>query len=308
MDSTSDNPEPVVDDPKQLLEESLSDNPSGSAPKKKRRRPMLPIRVLYYICFMFISIAVMAMIFEKSFIFFPSKYPDGYWNQPGLDPVDVGFEADDGTKLHGWYVAAEKPTAVILYCHGNAGNITHRGDILRTLRDRVGASVFIFDYRGYGRSEGRPNEPGILKDARAARSKLAELAACEESDIVLMGRSLGGGVAVDLAASDGARGLVLESTFSNLPDVAAHHYPFLPVRILMRTRMDSIAKIEKYKGPYLQSHGNADRIVPFEYGQKLFEASGRPDSDFYVIEGGDHNDSQPSQYYERLREFILAIE
>ena len=114
-----------------------------------------------------------------------------------------------------------------LFLHGNAGNITHRDDRLLTLR-RLGFSVLMLDYRGYGRSEGSPSEKGVLLDARAARAWLAQRAGVAEQEIVLWGESLGGGVAVDLAAKDGARGLILESTFTSLPDMAAHHYRWLP--------------------------------------------------------------------------------
>ena len=172
------------------------------------------------------------------------------------------------------------------------------------LHDRVGASVLIFDYRGYGRSEGRPSEAGVLADARAARSWLAareKIAA--KTDWCCMGESLGGAVAVDLAAADGARALVLESTFSSLPDVAAHHYPWLPVHWLMRTRLDSRAKIAAYHGPLLESHGRPDTIIPFALGRRLFEAANEP-KQFFTIPDRDHNDPRPDEYYDALAKFL----
>jgi fermentation-respiration switch protein FrsA (DUF1100 family) len=255
----------------------------------------------------YLIVLLLLMIFEESFIFFPYKY-DGseYWQPPGLTYEDVFFEADDGTKLHGWYCPHESPRAVVLFAHGNAGNITHRADVVRRLQ-RLGLSVFLFDYRGYGRSEGRPDEDGILADARAARSKLAELAGVSARDIVLMGRSLGGAVAVDLAAEQGARGLVVESTFSSMGDVAAVHYPWLPVRLLLRTRLDSVGKIANYAGPLLQSHGELDGTIPYHLGRQLYDASPAVDGDgkqFYTVQNADHNDPQPAEYYELLDEFI----
>ena len=155
----------------------------------------------------------------------------------------------------------------MLFCHGNGGNITHRVDALKMLHRRAGVSVLIFDYRGYGRSEGKPSEAGVLADARAARAWLAAREKIAEADVVLMGESLGGAVAVDLAARDGARALVLESTFSSLPDVAAYHYPWLPVRWVMRTRFDSAGKIGDYHGPLLagprrRRHDRAAAVRP----------------------------------------------
>ncbi len=263
-------------------------------------------RLLRGALFVYIGLAVLMMIGENSLIFFPSRYPDGDWQPRGLSFEDAWFNAADGMRLHGWYVAHEHPRAVILFFHGNAGNITHREDVVRTLHDRFGSSVMIFDYRGYGRSEGSPNEAGILADGRAARAWLAKRAEIPEQQIVLMGESLGGAVAVDLAAADGARGLVLENTFSSLPDVAAAHFPWLPVHMLMRTRLDSAAKIGNYHGPLLQAHGDRDQIVPYASGQRLFAAANEP-KQFVTIPGGDHNDPRTPQFYQALDEFFKTL-
>lgn len=282
--------------------------PAGVAPRRPARS--LPRRLLWFavgLVGIFLLLIVVMMFLEESLIFFPARYPDGDWNPAGLVFEDAWFEADDGTKLHGWHVAHDHPRAVVLFCHGNAGNLTHRADVMRVLHQRVGVSLLMFDYRGYGRSEGKPNEEGVLADARAARRWLARHEGIAEQDVVLMGRSLGGAVAVDLAAADGARALVLESTFSSLPDVAAHHYPGLPVRMLMRTRLDSISKIGNYHGPLLASHGDADTIVPYASGRKLHDAANEPKR-FFVISHGDHNDPQPPEYYETLIEFLDRLD
>jgi uncharacterized protein len=219
---------------------------------------------------------------------------------------DAWFQAADGTRLHGWYVPKTDARAAVLFCHGNAGNITHRADILNTLHRHVGVSTLIFDYRGYGHSEGKPNEAGLLADARAARRWLADREKIAEADVVLMGESIGGAVAVDLAARDGARALVLESTFNNLPDVAAYHYPWLPVRWAMRTRLDSEHKIGDYHGPLLQSHGDADTIVPLQFGRRLFDTANQP-KQFLLYRGHDHNDPMPLEYYDRLAAFLDGV-
>ena len=250
---------------------------------------------------------VLWMLFmENSLIYFPSIYPDGFWDPPGLEFEDAWFETPDGTKLHGWYVPHENPRAVVLFAHGNAGNLSHRYDLLQSLHE-LGVSVMIFDYRGYGRSEGSPSEAGILADARTARHWLAERAGVKQSDIVLMGESLGGGVMVDLAARDGARALVLENTFTSLPDVAAYHYPWLPVKLLMRTRLNSAVKIADYRGPLLQTHGDADTIIPFKIGRRLFEVANEP-KELVVIAGGDHNDPRTEQFFAALEEFLGKLE
>ena len=190
----------------------------------------------------------------------------------------------------------------MLFCHGNGGNVALWADVLRILHDRMGATAMGFDYRGYGRSEGTPSEVGVLADARAARTWLAQRAGIAENQIVLMGRSLGGAVAVDLAA-DGARGLVLESTFTSMPEVGHAKMPWLPVRTLMQTQFNSLAKISTYHGPLLQSHGTADRLIPYAMGQQLFAAANEP-KQFIAIPGGDHNDPQTDAYYAALFEFL----
>jgi hypothetical protein len=261
---------------------------------------MLALVVAYLFC-----VGVM-MILEETFIFFPLRYPEGDWEPEWLSLEDAWFSSPDGLRLHGWYAGHEDPRAVILFCHGNAGNVTHRAETLRSLHEFVGASVLIFDYRGYGRSEGKPDEEGILADARAARAWLAERAGVAEQDVVVMGRSVGGAVAVDLAAKDGARALVLESTFTSVPDLAAYHYPWLPVRLVLRTRFDSLSIIRDYHGPLLQSHGDADTIVPYRFGRRLFDAANEP-KQLFTIPGGDHNDYQPREYYEALIAFLDGV-
>jgi uncharacterized protein len=247
----------------------------------------------------FLLIVVAAMFLEDSLIYFPLAYPEGDWKPSGLTFEDAWFQATDGTRLHGWYVPKENARAAVLFCHGNGGNITHRVDALEMLHRRAGVSVLIFDYRGYGRSKGKPSEAGVLADAQAARVWLTAREHIPESDVVLMGESLGGAVAVDLAARDGARALILESTFSSLPDVAAYHYPFLPVRWAMKTRFDAIAKIGGYHGPLLQAHGDADTIVPLQFGQRLFKAANEP-KQFMLVPDHDHNDLMPVEFYDAV--------
>ena len=246
------------------------------------------------------------MFLEDSLIFYPSRYPEGNWHPPGLPFEDAWFQAADGTQLHGWYVPGKDPHGVVLFCHGNAGNITHREEILHRLRDVAGVTVFIFDYRGYGRSQGKPSGKGVLEDARAARAWLARREAVAEDRLILMGESLGGVVAVDLAAEKGARGLILESTFTSLADVGAYHFPWFPVRLLVRTRLDALAKIKNYHGPLIQSHGDADTIVPYKLGRRLFDAANEP-KQWITFPGGDHNDLRSRSYYEKLGQFVAGL-
>jgi fermentation-respiration switch protein FrsA (DUF1100 family) len=246
------------------------------------------------------SISPLAAL-EHRLAFVPIRYPLGDWEPEEIQPEDAWFSADDGTKLHGWYVEHPRPRAVILFCHGNAGNITYLASMLNGLQRGHGVSVLAFDYRGYGRSAGRPSERGILEDARAARRWLARRARVAEEDIVLMGQSLGGAVAIDLAA-DGARGLVVASTFSSFPDVAQSHVS-LPVKALTTIDLNSLEKIRQYPGPVLISHGDADEIVPYDQGRALYEAAPGPKT-FIRIPGARHNDLFPPEYWETLDQFL----
>ncbi len=234
----------------------------------------------------YLGILLVFTLLENSLVYFPSRFPDGDWSlKAGVE--DAWFTSNDGTKLHGWFLQVEQPHAVVLFCHGNGGSIAWRRDLLDVFR-ALRVSALLWSYRGYGRSEGSPHEAGILQDARAARDWLAKRAAVKKTDIVLWGESLGGAVTIDLA-QDGARALILESTFTSMPAVAAYHYPWLPVRTLMRNRYDSLAKIAGYHGPLLQFHGDADSIVPYELGRQLFDAANQP-KEFVTMEGADHND------------------
>lgn len=242
---------------------------------------------------------------DEMLALFPAKYPAGDWHPQGTFE-ECTFTSSDGVALHGWHWPAPQPRAVILHLHGNAGNVTHRAAMARNLVQRFNVSVMLFDYRGYGRSEGVATIDGLSIDARAARSELAKKADVDASEIVLMGESMGGGVAVDLASTDGARGLILQSTFSSLRDAAGAHYPKLLVKMLVKKRLESAATIANYHGPLLQMHGTADRVVPFSSGKRLFDAANEPKT-FIRVPGGDHNDPPPAEFFVALDAFLDAL-
>lgn len=242
---------------------------------------------------------------DEWFLFHPAPWQEGDGAFITLQHRDQNFEAADGTQLHAWYCPVDDPKAVVLFAHGNAGHLGHRSWLIRKLTTELQVSVMIFDYRGYGKSEGTPTVDGILMDARAARSRLAEVAGVDETEVVLMGRSLGGAVMVQLAAETAPRGLILESTFSSLHDVAESLAPSL-AWLVSKDKLDSATAIAAYKGPLLQSHGDADRTIPFDSGRELHQAA-PGEKEFVVIRGADHNDGQGRPYYEKLQAFLDGL-
>ena len=252
-----------------------------------------------------ISAITPRMTLEERLIFHPRPFKIADERPRDAEFEDVMIDSQKA-RLHGWYQGVERPTAVVLYCHGNAGNIFSRGWVVRLFRDHLNCSVLVFDYRGYGKSTGVPSEAGVLADARAARRWLAQRAKIAEKDVVLVGTSLGGAVAVDLAAKDGTRALILGSTFTSLPDVASSFFFGMPTRWLINARLDSLSKIAAYHGPLFQTHGDADAIVPFALGQKLFAAANEP-KQFIPLPGAGHNDPPTPELVQQLRRFLEAL-
>lgn len=239
---------------------------------------------------------------DELLLFQPRKFPKGDWQPHGLTFTDVWMNSADGTKIHGWYCPAEESKAVILYCHGNGGNVAGRAATLRFLQQKMNVSVLMFDYRGYGRSEGKATVAGALSDAEAARGELVKVAKVSESDIVLMGRSIGGAIAIQLAADKPPRGLILESPFSSLREVAYEHFPKL-AWLAPKNKLDSMRAISLIRCPLLQSHGDADRVISYESGRRLFAAANEP-KHFVTMAGIDHNDRPTRDYYEAMADFL----
>lgn len=253
---------------------------------------------------------LMIPLIENKIVYHPYKYPEGNWHPESysLQPEDCYFSTMDNIKLHGWFFRAESARATLLWCHGNAGNITHRLDNIKRLQP-FSINIFIFDYRGYGRSEGEPSEDGIYQDALAAYEYLLSHPEVDPKNILLFGRSLGATVAVDLATKKPSRGIILESAFTSAKDVAKEMNRWLPLHFVIRSKFDSITKIKQIHSPMLFIHGNDDEIIPITLGKKLFEAANEPKW-FYEISGAGHNDTYVvggSRYFQQLDEFIQKI-
>jgi hypothetical protein len=198
----------------------------------------------------------------------------------------VNLISKDGVKISGWWVPASQPRGVVLFCHGNGGNISYLLDTA-VIFNRLGLSSLIFDYRGYGRSEGHPSEQGTYLDAEAAWNYLVEIRKISPKDIIIFGRSLGGSIAAWLACEHRPGALVVESSFTSITDVARERFHWLPLMFVKNYRYETLHYLEEVNCPVLIIHSRNDEIVPFHHGQKLFEKAGEPKI-FVEIEGS-HN-------------------
>ncbi len=226
---------------------------------------------------------------ERSGVFFPAR---DLYRSPAADGVafeDVHFNSG-GNQLHGWYIPASG-SQVVLWMHGNAGNIADRLDQAVEMKRALGVSSFMFDYRGYGKSEGRPSEAGLYQDAEAAFRWLTETRGVNPRHIILYGHSLGSAASVDLALKEGmnAGGMVLESPFTSAADIARMIYFGLPVGLVMSVKLDNIGRIGEVKMPILVIHGVSDTVIPFSMGKEVFDAAPEPKT-FLPIAGADHSD------------------
>lgn len=235
-----------------------------------------------------ILVAVM-YAFQDRMLYFPTEDLVTTPAHRGLLFETVTFSTKDGESLHAWWIPAEgEERGVLLFSHGNAGNISGRLESA-AIFNKLGLSVLLFDYRGYGQSTGTPNEEGLYQDGQAAWTYLTQERGVDPLNIVLYGRSLGGGVATWLATRHQCAALIVEATFTSVPDVAAEHYRFLPVRLLARSKFDNLSRISQIQAAALMViHSPHDEIIPYAHGQRLYEAA-RGNKTFLEIEGG-HND------------------
>ncbi len=221
---------------------------------------------------------------EKSSLYYPSRQLELNPSDTGLEYQDVLFQASDNTKLHGWFVPAEDSKQTVIFVHGNGGNISHRMDKIRVFND-LKVNLFIFDYRGYGRSEGRPSEKGLYLDIKAAYNFIKNKDS--EGKVIIYGESLGGALAIDLASKEDVDGLITEGTFTSVADMAKIIYPWMPA-VFLKTKFNSISKIPSVNTPKLHMHSKSDNIVPFRMGEQLYEAAKEPKK--FIILQGMHND------------------
>jgi fermentation-respiration switch protein FrsA (DUF1100 family) len=261
-------------------------------------KPFLPVLLATFLS--------SACSLERRFIFHPEKEIFQTPAAAGLAFDDVWFAAEDGIRLNGWYIPHAGAEITFLWFHGNAGNISHRVDNIRFLHEQLGVNIFIFDYRGYGRSDGTASEEGTYRDGRAALRYLREHYGVAPSHLVLFGRSLGAAVAAQMATEQEQLLLILESPFVSVPEMARVLLPPIGVARLLSTQYNVAEALRRVTSPVLVLHGDRDEVVPFSQGQRVFAAAPEPKR-FYAIGGAGHNDTYLAggdHYFAALREAV----
>ncbi|HEY8509780.1 MAG TPA: alpha/beta hydrolase [Steroidobacteraceae bacterium] len=265
--------------------------------------------ILTTILALYAALVAYVYVFQSQLVFLPEIGGRALRGTPaniGLAFEELRIPTPDGVTLHAWYIRGEPGAATVLFCHGNAGNISDRLEWAKILRD-MGLGVLLFDYRGYGQSTGIPEERGIHEDARAVWDHLTSKERISPSRIVIFGESLGGAVAAHLAKDVTPAALIVHSAFTSVPDVASRFYWYLPVRLLARIRLPTADYIERVRAPVLIIHSRDDEIVPFSHAQTLLRRANDP-KELIAIEG-DHNTGfllSEEKVREGLRRFVNA--
>jgi len=244
--------------------------------------------ILLACLFLYLALALFLYLSQQGHIYFPEAQIGATPGHVGVEYTPVTFRTSDSVQLAGWFIPAAAAKGTVLFCHGNGGNISYLMETVK-LFPAMGYNLMVFDYRGYGESEGEPSEEGTYQDAEAAWEYLVRERKTVPSSIVVVGRSLGGAVAAWLAQRHTPHSLVLESTFTSLHDVAAGAYPWFPVRWMLRTKYPTIDYVREVRCPVLVIHSEDDEIIGFGHGRALFDAAREP-KEFLRLRGG-HNDA-----------------
>ncbi len=235
-------------------------------------------------------VVVTIRVVENRLIYFPPRYPDGFaaLANHAIPVEDVWLTTEDGVRINAFYYANSSSPKVLLWFHGNAENIGYGLPQMKML-SQIGVNILAVDYRGYGKSEGTPNEAGVYHDADAAHDYLVKQRQIRAQDIFIYGVSLGGAVAINLAARRPCGGLIVQSSFSNARAMTRRMFGIPLIEYVPKSRFDSLEQIRKVRAPILIAHGTRDEVVPFAMGRSLFAAAPEPKR-FYSIEGAGHND------------------
>ncbi len=251
------------------------------------RQMVIWVHIIAVLVIAYAGLGLTLFFMQSKFLYRPLREVANTPEDIGIEFENVTLETADGVKLNAWYIPAKEAKMTMLFCHGNGGNIMHRLDSIN-LFNKLGLNCLIFDYRGYGQSEGKTTEQGTYTDAMTAYKWLTETKKISPEKIIVFGRSLGGSVAAYVAERMKVRALVLESCFTSYVDMGKKLYPYMPVRWFARFNYDTIGCLKKVRSPVMIIHSRNDEIIPFEFGLELYDAAAEPKE--FVEIGGSHND------------------
>ena len=260
---------------------------------------------LFALVILYAAFVGVVYVLQERLMYHPKEHLGTTPGHHGLVFEPVSFNTSDGETLFGWWLPARRERGVMLFLHGNAGNMADRIESLKIFNS-LGLSVFIFDYRGYGQSSGTSTENGLYEDSESAWRYLTGTRGIDPMKIVVFGRSLGGGVATWLTARHNSRAVILESAFTSVHDLIFHHYPFVPVQLLLNDKFDSLSRVHSMQtGALMVVHSPTDEIVPFSHGEELFRAA-RGNKEFFEMKGGHNNGfiATGDLYAERIDAFL----
>ena len=269
------------------------------------------MKTILYLAFIYCVLLVLLTVFQRKIMYYPHRL-DKDFAFPLYVPQqeEVFITCDDGSTINGLFTPGSESKPTVLIFHGNAGNITHRDFLLQGF-NTLGHSALLIDYHGYGKSEGTPSEKNLYRAGRAALEWLTKEKNRTPDDIVLFGKSLGSGVAIELATQHPCKGLILESAFTSIVAVARSHFPYncFPVSLMLMDRFDNSTKISAIHSPVFIRHGTEDTIIDKREGEKLFERANMP-KELYLIEGADHNNMHvhnPPSYWATIAAWLEGL-
>ena len=276
----------------------------NSKAKNNRRLGVILFRLARGLLLAYVIVVAFLLFSETSLVYPGINFKDrGDW-APEFKFEEINFQSKDGTQLVGWFLEHPNPRHVVLHCHGNGENVAQASFAIgNQFRNSLEASVFVFDYRGFGKSKGTPDEQGVLADAEAALAWLNQRTHTTPEEVVLLGHSLGGGPACYLANRHNVKAVILQRTFKSLSAAAQYNYPFVPTQYLMQNQFRSIEWLGRYKGPLFQSHGTEDTLIPIEHAKELHATCSSNDKEFLELDGLGHLSPYPDYYWTELRGF-----
>ena len=272
----------------------------------KPRRPRRYLSRIACIIFAIYVIVVVALALMETRLVYPGAYVTTTPLNKPMSTKPIEYTTSDGKQLKGRLLKRTNCSNYLLFMHGNYSKAQRLDQWAERLSSAFDATVLLAEYRGY-EDDVTPTETGLVRDCEAARDYLCETFEIGKSDILLYGRSLGGGCAVALAANGGAKALILERTYDELVGIASRQYPWIPVRLIMQNRFDSVAKINDYGGPTIVIHGTTDKVIPIESGRRLFQAANRDQKKLIEVAGLGHNDRLPPQCLQQVVDTVEAF-